>query len=328
MRVLKQILCSTVAIPTLLSPIASADEAPPHSWESIQYQELPCPWAGGITTPSLHPSEKGLTLKLRFTRPGFGFLPAEEFVEPEPDKIVVRLHNSDGSIVEHFEPDLLGNVMLWEGGSLGRTAIFRRVFPWGDNNFDEAWVELRYPGHVFWLAVPYGFTRNPLQKLCASSTEGRPKLAPAMETLEEDAKIVRWKRVEYDLGAIQNDWRLRLFQSNPFDANCELVLYRDDSKIGKSSYLWDLHSPRTSVKVMRKSEVEIVGHAIGLRLHADGLRRSDDFEFNRNPTNRELRDWGKVVIKVEEKSYEAVLPSSLFRYCHGQATWDPRSVLR
>ena len=165
------------------------------------------------------------------------------------------------------------------------------------------------------MEVPYGFTRNPSDPLCPANDLNGPRLAAAMKKPPPDTKIVRWKYVEYNLGKIQNDWRLTLRQSNPCDANCEIELYRDDIQVGKSSFLWELDTPRTAVAIRSSDGVRLQGKCMSLRLHEDGMRRSDTFKFFRNPRDR--RSWGTIAVTVGEKTYETVLPSSLFKYCHG-----------
>ena len=53
-------------------------------------------------------------------------------------------------------------------------------------------------------------------------------MVPAMKSLTEHDHVLRWQIVHYDLGGIQKGWRLLLIQSNPFDAESEVVLYRND----------------------------------------------------------------------------------------------------
>jgi hypothetical protein len=71
--------------------------------------------------------------------------------------------------------------------------------------------------------------------------------------------------------------------------------------------------------------------AMEIRLHEDGLRRSDAFSFYRNPGS-ENRDWGTACMTVEDRSYSFTLPSSLFRYTHGSPDYPkppiPRSISR
>jgi hypothetical protein len=128
---------------------------------------------------------------------------------------------------------------------------------------------------------------------------------------------VPWLHVDYDLGKIQNDWRLSLKLANPFDARGEAILYREDSQVGKSMFLWKLDTPKTAMEIKMAGGRVLAAHGMGIRLHEDGMRRSDDYSFNRYPYPEEGRDWGQVVIKVDDKTHECTVPSSLFKYVHG-----------
>jgi hypothetical protein len=131
---------------------------------------------------------------------------------------------------------------------------------------------------------------------------------------------VPWLHAHYNLGRIQNEWALSVNLANPFDVEAEIVLYRDDSQVGKSMFLWELHSPRTAVAIKQPGARVLESRGMSIRLHEDGLRRSDYFKFNRNPGDEE-RCWGTVIVKVDDKTYECVVPSSLFKYVHAVA--DP-----
>jgi len=139
-----------------------------------------------------------------------------------------------------------------------------------------------------------------------------------MNELGPDDLIVPWLEVRYDVGEIQNGWRLTVLQRNPFDAATEVVLYRDDHTLGKSMFLWDLYSPRTGVTVRESSGRVVASRKMQLRLHEDGLRRSDSFELYRNPGSDD-RDWGRLRVTVDDQVRELVVPSSLYRYVHGAA---------
>jgi hypothetical protein len=144
-------------------------------------------------------------------------------------------------------------------------------------------------------------------------------------------EILPWDYVEYDLGEIQNQWRAEVHVSNPFDAAAEVILYRHDTAIGKSMYLWDLHTPQTRIEIDDPLTRRLPSRAMEIRLHEDGLRRSDSFSFYRNPGSVN-RGWGTAIMTVEDRSYSFTLPSSLFRYTHGSPDYPkppiPHSISR
>jgi hypothetical protein len=127
--------------------------------------------------------------------------------------------------------------------------------------------------------------------------------------------------VHYDLGEIQNGWGLRVDFANPLDDLAEIVLFQEDSQVGPSKDLLDEHSPRTAIEIEQPRAPMLEGKCMSSRLDRwgnTGGTRSDTFQFNRNPGTAE-RCWGTARIKVDDKSYECVLPSSLFKSAHGNA---------
>ncbi len=60
---------------------------------------------------------------------------------------------------------------------------------------------------------------------------------------------------------------------------------------------------------------------MSLRLHEDGMRRSDTFHLSR--TGNSERSWGAIEVQVDEKTYRAIIPSSLYQYTHGHAETAP-----
>ena len=179
---------------------------------------------------------------------------------------------------------------------------------------------MRFPGAVYWLEVPYGFTRNPADPLPPAARDlDRPRFAPAMNALEPGARIVPWKAVRYDLGAIEDGRRLAFDLSNPFDAHCALALYQE----GKP---WDLHSPLTTVRIEDPDGYELKSRATSVSRDEMGSHRSDIFDFNRYPAHG--RNWGTIVVTVGDASHRAVVPSSLFKYVHGVADAYHAALLR
>ena len=308
------ILAFLILAGTSASLIVAQDSAPTqtHNWEYISFGSLPRTNNTAIT-PSLQLNntiDNGLVFSLQYYVRSE--LKAESVLPPDAD-ILVRLHHPDGS-VDEGQPSIANRVGV--GNSWGMTYSFSYGFPWGENVLDEAWIELCVAKQMFWLEVPYGFTRNPSNALSPSDGKrGRPVFAPAMKDLGPADKIIPWHYVHYDLGSIQHGWRLCLDQANPFDAEAEITLYRDDTQIRKSIYLWELHSPRSDIEIRQPDGNNLHGHGMSIRLQ-DAMRRTDSFKFNRNASD-DTRCWGTVAIKIDDESYECVVPSSLFRYVHG-----------
>jgi hypothetical protein len=196
-------------------------------------------------------------------------------------------------------------------------------FPWASNALEECWVQVSFASERFWLEVPYGFCRNPKDTLPSAVAGGEPKLAAAMKKLNAHDHVIRWKSVEYDLGEIQNHWRLSLIQSNPLHPISEVVLYRDEDY-----KLWDLHTPRTSLRLLEADGRVTDARCISVSLHDDP--KTDTFDrYRRSDTyhvisygDDERRSLGQIEITVDDRRYRVVMPSSLFMSLHGHARMD------
>ena len=308
-------LASVAIIADLLTGVAQADPASVHTWKGIEYPSLPVPGLEAVKLFVLVGSGTGdevshLRFDVMWSASREAQLPA---VIADAGKFVVRLHLSDGKVIL---PESEKHPRSWMGaGSRGITYSIMYLFPWQRNVMEEAWIEFVLPGQTYWIELPYGFTRNPTDALPSDARRGEPAFPSTMKTLGETDRLVPWLQVNYDLGEIQNGWRLSLQLANPFDAEAEAILYRDDIRVGKSMFLWKLDTPRTAMEIKTSGGSILAARSMGIRLHEDGMRRSDNYSFNRYP--HEGRDWGKVIFKVDDKTYECVVPSSLFKYIHG-----------
>lgn len=240
----------------------------------------------------------------------------------KPGGITARLYRADGQVVEPTEEgkaglnDPVGISTATRADGQEPPPQVTTFFPWGPNKLEECWIEVTLRTERYWLEIPYGFDRNPKDPLAPPNADGRPKYAAAMKSLDKQHDhIVRWKSVTYDLGVIQNQWRLTLIQSNPFDAKSEVQLYRDDMQGGKPVPHWELHTPRTAARILQPDGGAIRGDAMEILLDEDGMDRSDFFTYGRNGSGK--RCWGQVEITVGDKTYRTVVPSSLYQYIEG-----------
>ena len=138
-----------------------------------------------------------------------------------------------------------------------------------------------------------------------------------MKSLTDHDHVVRWQTVHYDLGVIQNGWRLSLIQSNSVDAESEVVLYREDVKIGTATS-WATDSPATGVRVLDGSGTVIGSRGTDVHIQDGGMERSSRYDITHN--GNEQRCWGQIEISVDDKSYRVVVPSSLYKHAHGHAS--------
>lgn len=199
------------------------ETAPPLSirpearWSSIEYPYFDIPGTPGRTIKGyLSPGKEGdgrpdeLLFRLIFYQSTGEEIPP---VLVNPETFVVRLHFGDGRITEAKSE----NVNNWDGAGnqMGLTRSRLYEFPWGQNAFDEAWIEWRLPNETFWFEIPYGFTRDPAQPWPSPDrTRSEPQFAAAMKNLGDRDKLISARYVEYELGEIQNHWRLSVRMAN------------------------------------------------------------------------------------------------------------------
>ena len=237
-------------------------------------------------------------------------------------KAKVRVHVAASPPVAVARDPIQG-IGNWRGGPR-RAWIATFTIPWQGAPLDEAFVEVDAGADRYWLEVPYGFVAGPATTATSTDPRTTPKRAPAMATLGARDRWVPFRDVAYDLGAIQNGWRLFARLSNPFDAHAELELYRDDIQIGKSMFLWKLGEPVTSATILEAGGATLASMPMQLRLHDDGLRRSDDFHFDRSgPCTRAV---GTFRATIGDTTVLVAIPSSLYGYTHGTA--DPYDTHR
>lgn len=304
----------------------SKQKAPPPSmrpetrWNSIQYPDFDIPDAPGRTiTGWLSPGKEGdgrpdqLLFRLIYYQSSGAETPPA-LVNPET--FVVRLHLSDGSVID-AKTDM-GENWAGAGNQMGLTRSRVYDFPWNRNSYDEAWIEWRLPNQTFWFEVPYGFSRNPAQPWpLPDPGRSEPQLAAAMKNLGDRDKLIAWRFVEYDVGEIQNHWRLTARLGNSFRTGAEIVLYHPPDEGGP----WTPDKPQV--------ELQLKGQGTSARVayrKKGMLERIDTFRLGCGGPE-EGRDTGVAIVHVDDRSYEFTIPSSLCKYRHGQADYENKHRL-
>lgn len=290
-------------------PIGGLVPSLKHNWDRIRYPRI-APDGAKLPIFSLNFADinKG---GLRIVITGNVAAPSQA------NSIKAKLYRAGGKIVEPESDSFNHPIGMGSGGYIDWSAM--ASFAWNTNVLQESWIKVSIGSENYWLEIPYGFDRNPLEELSPPGLGGAPKSASSIMPLEIHDHLVPWKEVHYDLGEIQNHWRLSLIQSNTSGGESEVVLYREDTVIGKSAYLWDLHSPRTALRILSDEGWQQNGFCTQIRLHEDGMRRSDIFRCSR-PSANGRRGWAQVEIAVGDKTYRTVLPSSLFLSDHAHAS--------
>jgi hypothetical protein len=244
----------------------------------------------------------------------------------------VRLHLPDGSALDpHRDYGVPSDWFRYRTAGTEGTAVLTYLFPWAKNTLDEAWFEFRTPDGVYWFEVPYGLARNPWLSLPPASPEREgPRLPPGLRGVGEGSRIVPWHVVEYHVDTGQADWTLRVRLSNPRNARCDLVLDRSGPR-------WEPWRPRTSVSV-RDATGDVYGSGwLSIRSELYGIRRVDAFRLHRCQSPG--REWGILTVRVNKRSYELTIPSSLYKRAHGSVSareehsvmapppwWDPQGI--
>ena len=293
-----------------------------HNWEYITFpwtspDGKSCPtFLAGWPGRSEHSDEesRGFRLDVMNIVQGFGFF--------KTNVIAARLYRANGEIVEPTEEGkkLLNapiSVSTFSYPGMEPNPQVLTYFPWGTNALEESWIEVSMGTERYWVEIPYGFDRNPNEPLPPSIPGGPPKFVAAMKSLTDHDHVMRWQTVHYDLGVIQNGWRLSLIQSNSVDAESEVVLYREDVKIGTATS-WETNSPATALRVLDASGTIIGSHCIDVHIQDGGMERSNMYNIARNGDDQ--RCWGQIEISVDDRSYRVVVPSSLYKYAHGHAS--------
>jgi hypothetical protein len=281
-------------------------------WEYISY-----PWPSAPEF-MVRPGEQwkqislGLRLDIMNIQQGFQFF--------KTNAIAARLYRANGQVVE---PTAEGSKTLNRPISSSWSARLpdgkyapqvMTYFQWGTNALEECWIEVTIGQERYWLEIPYGFDRNPADPLPPSIPAGPPTFIPSMKLLTGHDHVVRWQSVHYDLGQIQNGWRLSLIQSNSNEAESQVVLYREDVKIGTSTS-WEINSPATALRVLDANGAIIGSHCVDVHIQDGGMERSNEYAIAINGGN--LRCWGQIEISVDDKTYRVAVPSSLYKYTHG-----------
>jgi len=296
-------------------------------WKRITYPDVPIPGApdrklsfsvssGGEGGPKSEPEHLRFDLIWR----GDANAPAPQLLS-RPEEIVVHLHA--GAAVVPAAP--VTESKTWDAIGNGHDATFSRTFvlPWSRNSFDEGWIECRLPSQTYWIEIPYGFTRNPEDPWPPTEEQrGNPVFPAVMNGLPDSDRIIPWLHVDYELGEIQNRWRLGAKMANPSDPAVEVVLYHEP---GAGPSPWSSDTPTTSVEMRRTGARDLSGPRAGFYLNGL-LERNDVFTLGHDESTGSGRGIGWATIHVDEKSYTFTVPSSLFKSGHGTA--DPENKHR
>lgn len=319
----KLLVCLALVLGDSLFASKAGTNTPPqtgiHDWEYIQYQYprnlsncpiflIGRPSAGNERSDEL---SRGLRMDILNITQGFAFF--------KTNAITARLYRANGEIVE---PTSEGRKILNSPAAISTMSIAGKqpapqvltCFPWGPNVLEESWIEVTIASERYWVEIPYGFDRNPAGPLAPSNTNGLPRFVPAMKSLTEHDHVVRWENVHYDLGEMQNGWRLVLIQNNSDGTESQIVLYPEHVKTNTATS-WEINRPATALRVLDASGTIIGSHLMDVGVPYNGI----GYAYGLDRNGDDQRCWGRIEITVEDKTYGVVVPSSLYKYAHGHA---------
>jgi hypothetical protein len=313
-------LCLTVALSLLAGDtfagdpsIGSQPQKLVHNWENITYpfpENVP-----SFIVGYAHQTESSQGFRFDILN-----IP-RTFVFSKTNVITARLYRANGEIVR---PTPLGEKLLNMPTSMSTASVrgmepplqVMTYFPWVPNTLEECWIEASIGAERYWVEVPYGYYRKPDAALPPQVSSGPPKFVPAMKSLTAHDHVIPWANVQYDLGEIQNGWRLMLTQSNPSGADhaeTDVVLYCERG--------WDQSGPDTSLQIIDSAE-SIPNKGSSMKTsHDDGnmeIHHIYDTDTRNLPAG--TRGWGELTITVGDKTWRAIVPSSIYKPGHGHAS--------
>ena len=308
------ILAVMVAVVFLAFTTAQSAEARPQkttpSWTYIYYPSVEIPSAPGEkcwvivrSNARSGPDDQKPNLDVSVGWSGQDSRKIPEAVT-KPERMSVRLHLANGNVSEPLNPfQMMG--ILSGGGGYSASRIGQ--FPWGANALEEAWFELKIDERAYWLEVPYGFTRDPLAPNPPASPDAGPAVvAPPMAKIGAEDRVVPWSKIGYDLGVIQNGWRLQAEARNDEAQTWFATLYRETGA-------WDVAETKTWPRIVYDDGSRVEAKYIGSRV-PDIFRLAHEFTFNTYP--KDGRSWGTLTVTVDDQPWRVGIPSSLFKAGH------------
>jgi hypothetical protein len=278
-----------------LDPLAPNSQLK-HSWRVLKYEAWNC--AGTRIRFILGEGNSADGLWLHFDSPE----------RMRGGDIQVHLLMRDGNVLEPLSANLTPRAYSpkppWKIPPQPPRAS--ALFPWTPETMDEAWIEVTIAKNRVLLAVPAGFYRDPNKAIPTLASPQHQEKTSNVRFLAGNHHVLRWESVEYDLGEIQNGWRLSLTRKNRAYGESELTLYQESS-----SFVWQTCAPQTSMRLLEANGRSLNCRCIGINLpEEDHRERHDVFKVYGNRSH-EL-GWDEMQITVDDKQYGVAMPSSLF----------------
>jgi hypothetical protein len=290
-------------VPETPPPSWNEARAISREWKVLDFGTIDTPW--GQVMVQAQPDGAGFRFDMIFSGPGTSDDAAWKTFKPPADGEIQAELWCDGASVRATNngvPKLHG----WFGGSLGTSGSMMMGFDPLPDDLKDYWVRARVRARTFWFLIPYGLSGRGVPGQ-SSVDEGAPR---PPKGLASGDLVVLWKKVSFDLGKLSGDRWASLELSNSFDASGTITIYRDPFNV------WSLDSPRTGFTVAVHGRTRVESTLRSMVWSEDRLRRHDTYDLWRNSGDNRI--WGVVRVTVEEKTFERLVPSSLFGYCHGR----------
>lgn len=230
--------------------------------------------------------------------------------EAQEQSLTLRIVNEQGI---SYSP-MQGNPIPFMGGFARGPSdhgqwIYMAEFKWPGNATDAVWIDLQLKGHQFLMELPFGFFRSPEAPLPDLGQSGEVSLPESLREQAAKSTLLPWTLIDYDLGTIQNDWRLSLRMQNGDRPTTELVLYKEDVILGHSKEAWKLEEPSTSIRIQEGTRPPLAAVLLNQRIHNDNMRRSDVYHWPASPNV--TRMWVTLLVRVGGREVQRQVPSSI-----------------
>ncbi len=194
------------------------------------------------------------------------------------------------------------------GNACGTTWAITQHFPAKKSGLDQAWIEIQAAGKTWWVELPYGLARIPLDPGIDEVTRRDPAFPASLKAASTDQYVfVPWAAVRYPL-----DGGGVLEMVDACDGVARVTL--------SDTPRWPIDSPPIAVEIHRADGNTFKGREISRSIRP----RQSVFDFMSRPAVESPRSWDEVRIDVDGKRTVVTIPSSLYLLGHRLANWGDR----
>jgi len=176
----------------------------------------------------------------------------------------------------------------------------------------DAWIELRFSELSCRLELPYGFCGATGERPQPHEQASTPQPSSEQAEKPRTSREVPWETVVYGLDQGLGRWSVNVGFSDDAVGGCSLSVYppTDDDGRTPAWQVMDLKSPKTSVSVTDSDGTVRAGRVVSSSFPSGVRCRHDVVRFP--PYVREGREWGKLTVRVGDRTSSITIPSSLY----------------